>query len=168
MSINFEITNDREFLKRFWDAREIFKFSPEVVEKLRSSDNPYGKYGYGQWLYRVRPDGDESVIQAQQCCEYASENGVADARQMLSYMRFMGDYYNEDKGGIWEKSNVMALILNAQAQEEGSELALLRRNIDLFYGNIVPPRREAAIEEAIEKMKDSDVPYFWLDRLGGF
>lgn len=168
MSINFEITNDREFLKKFWDAREIFKFSPEVVEKLRSSDDPYGKYGYGQWLYRVRPDGDESVIQAQQCFEYASENGVADARQMLSYMRFMGDYYNEDKGGIWEKSNVMALILNAQAQEEGSELALLRRNIDLFYGNIVPPRREAAIEEAIEKMKDSDVPYLWLDRLGGF
>ena len=103
MAVNFEITTDRKFLKRFWDHNDIFKFSPETVEKLRKSDNPYGKYGYGQWLYRVRPDGDKSLRDARKCFEYASENGVADAKQMLSYMLFMGDSYNEDKGGIWGK-----------------------------------------------------------------
>ena len=55
-----------------------------MVEKLRLSDNPYGKYGYGQWLYRVRPDGDESLKEAKECFEYASKEGVADAKQMLS------------------------------------------------------------------------------------
>ena len=115
MQVNFEITCDREFLKHFWNHREIFKFSPELVEKLRSSDDPYGKYGYGQWLYRVRPDGDESLKEAYKCFEYASDNGVADAKQMLSYMMYIGDVYNEEKC-IWEKSNIKALILNAQAQ----------------------------------------------------
>lgn len=166
MPINFEITSDREFLKRFWDHREIFKLSLEMVEKLRNSDDPYGKYGYGQWLYRVRPDGDESVKEAKECFESASKGGVADAKQMLSYMLYIGDSYNEQKGGIWEKNNVMALILNVQAQEEGSELALLRKNHDLFWGNIVPARRETAIAEALEKMKESEVPLLWLEQLG--
>lgn len=167
MQVNFEITCDREFLKHFWNHREIFKFSPELVEKLRSSDDPYGRYGYGQWLYRVRPDGDESLKEAYKCFEYASDNGVADAKQMLSYMMYIGDVYNEEKC-IWEKSNIKALILNAQAQEEGSELACLRKNRDLFWGNIVPARRDAAIAEALEKMEVSDAPLLWLAQLGEF
>ena len=167
MTSNFEITSDREFLKHFWDYRDIFKFSPEMVEKLRSSDEPYGRYGYGQWLYHVRPDGDESLKDAYKCFQYASENGVADAKQMLSYMVFMGDVYDEDRD-IWEKSNIKALILNVQAQEEGSELAVLRKNRDLFWGNIVPARRDAAIAEAIEHMKNSDAPLLWLAQLGIF
>ena len=167
MTSNFEITSDREFLKHFWDYRDIFKFSPEMVEKLHSSDEPYGRYGYGQWLYHVRPDGDKSLKDAYKCFQYASENGVADAKQMLSCMVFMGDVYDEDRD-IWEKSNVKALILNVQAQEEGSELAVLRKNRDLFWGNIVPARRDAAIAEAIEHMKNSDAPLLWLAQLGIF
>ena len=62
----------------------------------------------------------------------------------------------------------MALILNVQAQEEGSVLALLRKNRDLFRGNIVPAQKDAAIAEAIEKMKESDSPLLWLAQLGGF
>ena len=166
--MTFEITQDIEFLKHFWNYREIFKLSPVMVEKLRTSEDPYGKYGYGQWLYRVRPEGEESVKEAKRCFESASADGVADAKQMLSYMAYIGDSYNEEKGGIWEKSNVMALILNVQAQEEGSELAVLRKNHDLFWGNIVPARRDAAIAEAIEKMKNSEAPLLWLAQTGGF
>lgn len=167
MTVNFEITSDREYLKHFWDHREIFKLSPEMVEKLRCCNDPYGRYGYGQWLYRVRPDGDDSLKEAQECFEYASANGIADAKQMLSYMVFMGDIYDESKC-IWEKSNVKALILNVQAQEAGSELAFLRKNRDLYWGNMVPARKDAAIAEAIEKMKDSEAPLLWLEQLGTF
>ena len=93
MAIDFEITRDREFLKHFWNHWEIFKFSTELVDKLRVCDDPYGKYGYGQWLYNVRPDGDESVKEALECFKYAAQNGVPDALQMISYMEYMGDYY---------------------------------------------------------------------------
>ena len=168
MQINFEITRDREYLMHFWDNTETFKFSPEMVDKLRNSEDPYGKYGYGQWLYNVRPDGDQSVIEAKACFESASKDGVADAKQMLSYMSYIGDAYNESKGGIWEKNNAIALILNVQAQEEGSELAFLRKNRDLFWGNIVPARKETAIAEALEKMNESDAPLLWLAQLGSF
>ena len=163
----FEITQNREFLKHFWDNREIFKLSPQMVEKLRNSEDPYGIYGYGQWLYRVRPDGDESVKEAQKCFEYASANGVADAKQMLSLMLYFGDFHNEDKE-IWEKNNVMALILNVQAQEDGSELAKLRQNIDLFYGNIVPANRAKAIEDAEKMASDPDAPLLWTEQLGWY
>lgn len=168
MAIDFEITRDREFLKHFWNHWEIFKFSTELVDKLRVCDDPYGKYGYGQWLYNVRPDGDESVKEALECFKYAAQNGVPDALQMISYMEYMGDYYEESKGGIWEKNNALALIFNVQAQEAGSELALLRKNYNLFWGNIVPAREEAAVEEAIEKSKESDMPLLWLAQLGDF
>lgn len=168
MAIDFEITRDREFLKHFWNHWEIFKFSPELVDKLRCCDDPYGKYGYGQWLYNVRPAGDESVKEALACFKYAAMNGVPDALAMISYMEYMGDYYEESKGGIWEKNNALALAFNAQAQKSGSELALLHKNYNLFWGNIVPADEEAAIEEAIEKSKESDVPFLWLAQLGDF
>ena len=164
----FGITQDRSFLSNFRDSREIFRLSPRMVEKLRNSEDPYGRYGYGQWLYRIRPDGDESVKEAQKCFEYASENGVADAKQMLSLMAYYGDYFNESKGGIWEKDNVMALILNAQAQEEGSELAAIRHNIDLYDGNLVPADRTKAFEEARKRAEDPDASLLWTEQLGWY
>ena len=164
----FGITQDRSFLSNFLDSREIFRLSPRMVEKLRNSEDPYGRYGYGQWLYRIRPDGDESVKEAQKCFEHASENGVADAKQMLSLMAYYGDYFNESKGGIWEKDNVMALILNAQAQEEGSELAAIRHNIDLYVGNLVPADRTKAFEEARKRAEDPDASLLWTEQLGWY
>lgn len=168
MKTNFEITQDREFLKHFWDSREIFKLSPEMVKKLSLSEDPYGVYGYGQWLYRVRPDGDESLKKAQECFKYASENGIADAKQMLSLMYYYGDYCNEDKDGIWEKNNILALIYNAQAQEAGSELAKMRQNTDLFWGNIVPADKEKAIREAEEAASESEAALLWMEQLGWY
>lgn len=166
MTTNFEITHDKEFLKHFWDIREIFKFSQEMVSKLRSSEDAYGRYGYGQWLYNVRPDGDESLKEAKECFMYASNNGIADAKQMLSVMAYYGEFYNEEKGGIWEKNDAIALILNAQAQMEGSELAKLRNNIDLFWGNIIPADREKAIRQAEESASDSEASLLWTEQLG--
>lgn len=168
MKPDFAITHDQEFLNHFLDYRDIFKLSPDMVIKLRDSKDPYGIYGYGQWLYNVRPDGDESVKEAMKCFESASGNGVADAKQMLSYMAYIGDSYNEQKGGIWEKCNVTALILNVQAQEEGSLLARLRKNIDLFHGNIIPANREAAIREAEEEASRPGASLLWLEHLGLF
>lgn len=166
--IDFEITQDKAFLEHFWDSREIYKLSKQMVEKLRNSEDPYGKYGYGQWLYRVRPDGDNSVKEAQKCFEYADKNGVADAKQMLSYMLYYGDYFNESKGGIWEKNNALALVYNAQAQEADSELARLRQNFDLFYGNIIPTNRAQAIKDAEKRAGDPTASILWTEQLGWF
>ena len=168
MMTEFDITHDRLFLSHFWDTRKIFRLSPLMVERLRCSEDPYGKYGYGQWLYRIRPSGNESVKEAQRCFEYASMNGVADAKQMLSLMAYNGDLYNDSKGGIWEKSNVLALALNAQAREEGSELAVIRHNIDLYDGNLAPADRRKAFEEAQKMATVPKASLLWTEQLGWY
>lgn len=168
MPYTFEITNDKEFLRHFLDVRDIFRLSPEMVEKLRRDEGPYGRYGYGQWLYRVRPEGDASLIEAKKCFCYAADNGVAEATQMLSIMKYYGDFYNEDKGGIWEMNKADALILNVQAQKEGSELARLRHNYDLFMGNLVPEDSATAIREALQEAEVPGASLLWLEQLGWF
>lgn len=167
MSHNFEITRDRKFLQFFMDKRNMFRLAPEMVERLRNSDDPYGRYGYGRWLYALQPDGDESIKEAQKCFEYASENGVADAKQLLSMMAYYGDLYNEKKG-IFEKSNIMALILNAQAQEEGSEFAKLQNSFDLFMGNLIPANKELAIQRCNEGESEPGTSLMWTEQAGWF
>ena len=150
---DFEITHDSAFLKHFWDKRDMFRLSAEMVEKLRCSKDPYGIYGYGRWLHTVRPEGDESVRQAFYLLLSVCEQ-VPDAKQVLSSMAYKGEYFNEDKGGIWEKSNEKALALNTEARLAGSELAKLQGNFDLFCGNLLPADKEGAIKEAKEAMTE--------------
>ena len=167
MSNCFEITHDREFLKHFWDYKKVCKLSQEMVAKLRSSEDPYGRYGYGRWLYALQPDGQESVKEAFGCFQYASENGVGDATHMLSLMAKNGDYYNESKGGIFEMSPILNIILNGKAITEGSWLAEFQRNKNKFWGyEMIPADKEAAMQEAREKIANDDAPYMWMEILG--
>lgn len=168
MTHNFEITNDRKFLQFFMDRRNMYKLAPEMVEKLRNSEDPYGRYGYGCWLMATRPDEDKSLKEAQKCFKYASDNGVADAKEQLSIMHYYGEACNDAKGGIFEKSNVMALILNAQAQEEGSEYAKLQNSYDLYMGNLIPANKKLAIKRCEEGESQPDASLLWTEQLGWF
>jgi hypothetical protein len=78
MAIDFEITRDREFLKHFWNHWEIFKFSTELVDKLRVCDDPYGKYtdsGLITAVYVIYCTGCRILFS---CCITAScHNGIS-------------------------------------------------------------------------------------------
>ena len=80
---DFEINGSREFLSIFWNSKNMFRLSPQMVDKLSKSEDPYGKYGYGQWLYRTQYD-EESWKLAWDCFKFASDNGVADATYLIS------------------------------------------------------------------------------------
>ena len=69
---DFEINGSREFLSIFWNSKNMFRLSPQMVDKLSKSEDPYGKYGYGQWLYRTQYD-EESWKLAWDCFKFASE-----------------------------------------------------------------------------------------------
>lgn len=165
--MNLEIGNNREYLRLFMDKRNMYRLSPEMVEKLRNSEDPYGRYGYGCWLVATRPDGDESLKEAQKHFTYASENGVADAKQKLSFLHYYGEIYNESKG-IFEKNNIMALILNVDAQDEGSEEAKMNNCFDLYMGNLVPANTELAIQRCKAGEAEPDASILWTEQLGWF
>ena len=164
---DFEITHDEEYLRHFLNSKEIRAFSWSMVEKLRESDDPYGKYGYAQWLYRTHLD-KESLKTATNYFKYASENGVADALQMLSLMYYYGEAYDDEKCALvfdWKLSRT----LNELAIEKGSELAKLQRNYDLFYGkgDIVVDRKAAITEAEIEAAKP-EASILWTEHLAWF
>lgn len=164
---DFEITRDREFLSHFWDCRDISKLSPEMVERLRQSEDPYGKYGYGQWLYRLQPEGEKSLIEAFKCFKYASDNGVADALQMISRMSYFGEMYSERSGKIEGACRSLSHVLNAGAIASGSEFAKIHRNFDLFNGRfLLPADKEAAIAEAQEEADRPGASLLWREQLG--
>lgn len=168
MAYDIEITHDRKFLHFFMDKRNMFKLSPESIERLRDSEDPYGCYGYGRWLGAVQPDGNESLKEAKKRLEYAAENGVADAKAVMSIMAFYGDLYNEKKEGIWERNDALCLILNAQAQEEGSELAKLQNCLDLFWGNLIPADKELAMERCLAGEAEPGSSPMWTEQSGWF
>lgn len=164
---DFEITQDAEFLKRFYDLRDVRRLSENMVEKLRNSEDPYGKFGYGQWLLSSRSD-IESRKSAVACFKFAADNGIVDATHMLSKMYAQGNVYNESKG-IWMMEPMLAHILNAGAAADGSELAQINKNCDLFYGTtLFPAKRAEAIAEAEERVKNPDSSILWTEQLGWF
>ena len=166
-SEEFAITHDKDFLRHFLNQKEIRALSWSMVEKLRRSDDPYGKYGYAQWLYRTHLD-KESLKTATNYFKYASENGVADALQMLSKMYYHGEAYDDEKDTLVFDRNLSS-TLNELAIERGSELAKLIRNYNLFYGkgNLVSDRK-AAIAEAEREAKSSDASIMWTEQLAWF
>ena len=164
---DFEITQDTEFLKHFYDARDVRRLSERMVEKLRQSEDPYGRYGYGQWLYYNRDD-IESRKSAADCFKFAANNDIADATQMLSKMYAQGNFYDENKG-LWMMEPMVAHVLNAGAASEGSELARLSRNFDRFYGTrLHPAKRNEAIAEAEQEVEKLEASILWREQLGWF
>ena len=165
---NFNITEDESFLEHFLDHRDVRRLTPEMVEKLRNSDSAYGKYGYGQWLYRTHND-EESLKTATECFRFAAENGVADALQMLSTLYYNGKAYDEEKEAF-VLDRELSHELNKEAIEKGSVLGRLKRSIDLYYGNDYTPQDKArAISEAeLESYKPGKVALLWSEQLGWF
>jgi len=157
---SFEITRDNEFIKRFLDKRDIARLSPEMVEQLRGCDDPYGRYGYGYWLYTVSRD-EELMKKAYECFRYAADNGIADALQMISNMHYYGEGVPLDRG--------LSNTLNLEAISKGSELAKLCRNFFLFYGrDFISIDRQAAIQEAKEEAAKPGASPLWAEQLGWY
>lgn len=164
---DFEINGSREFLSIFWNSKNMFRLSPQMVDKLSKSEDPYGKYGYGQWLYRTQYD-EESWKLAWDCFKFASDNGVADATYLISTMLYYGDHYDEYKM-IWKMDRSLSHILHCAALEKGSELAKLQRCSDLFYGcDYIKANKQMAIDMAIRNAEQPEATLLWREKLASF
>ena len=165
---DFEITEDESFLEHFLDYRDVRRLTPKMVEKLRNSDSAYGKYGYGQWLYRTHND-EESLKTATQCFRFAAENGVADALYMLSVLYFYGKAYDEEKKDfVFDRD--LSHKLGNEAIEKGSVFGKLRRSISTYYGSdyITQDKARAISEAELQQYKPGKAALLWSEQLGWF
>lgn len=163
---DFEITHDKNYLKRFINKLDVRVLPDSMVNTLRESDDPYGKYGYAQWLYRTHLD-KESLKTATELFKYAADNGVADALYMLSRMYLYGEAYDTEKDTLVFDRNLSQELYDT-AIEKGSEFARLVRNSDLFYGRNMPADRAAAIAEAEMEAKAPGALLMWREQLGWY
>ena len=162
METTFEITHDREFLQHFLTRWRTLSISPEMVERLKKSDDYYACYGYGRWLYFTNPDGN-SLKEAQDKLTLAANyGGVADAFAALAPMHYDGMVENN------MANHEMHAFLMYKAQTEGSELAQYLTLINTIFGDYGfkkdPAEAADILEKHLEKHPDSD-PIYW-DLLG--
>ncbi len=132
MIADFEILPGKEFLNRFLDKRDMFLLSPAMVEKLRCSNDAYGKYGYGRWLYATAPETKDNLCIVRDCVEFAAESGIPDALYLLSRLYYYGNYIDKESG-IFLLDRKKAKELLAKAKSKGSELAKLQICDDEFF-----------------------------------
>lgn len=162
METTFEITHDREFLQHFLTRWRTLSISPEMVERLKNSDDYYACYGYGRWLYFANPDGN-SLKEAQEKLTLAvNYGGVADAFAALAPMHYDGMVENN------MANHEMHAFLMYKAQTEGSELAQYLTLFNTIYGDYGfkkdPAEAADILEKHLQKHPDSD-PIYW-DLLG--
>lgn len=162
METTFEITHDREFLQHFLTRWRTLSISPEMVERLKNSDDYYACYGYGRWLYFANPDGN-SLKEAQEKLTLAANyGGVADAFAALAPMHYDGMVENN------MANHEMHAFLMYKAQTEGSELAQYLTLFNTIYGDYGfkkdPVEAADILEKHLQKHPDSD-PIYW-DLLG--
>ncbi len=162
METTFKITHDREFLKHFITRWRTLSISPEMVERLKNSDDYYACYGYGRWLYYANPDG-KSIKEAQAKLTLAANYGyVADAFAALAEMYYNGSV-ESDKADPEQH-----VFLMYKAAQEKSELAQYRVLLSTIYGDYGfkkdPEEVADILKKHLEKHPDSD-PIYW-DLLG--
>ena len=157
MTTTFDITHDREFLKYFMTKQRTLSLSDEMVERLRTSDDPYGAYGYGSWLFYTA-DSDELRKIAEVKLLWAATNGVHDAYVPLARM-----YFNGTVEGNKAQPEIFAAMMD-NAYKLGSEMAqfyTLLCTIYGFYGFEAKPEVVADILKGhIDKHPDCD-PIYW-------
>ena len=164
---DFEITQDDAFLERFRDPREVRRLSPSMVEKLRNSDDVYGRYGYAVWLCRMCDD-EKSLTTASEFFFYAWKRFIPDAAELISQMFYVGEYYTEYKKAL-TIDRYAAHDYNEDAMSHGSILAKIKRNYDLFFGRkYLPSDIEAAIAEAEQEANAPGASLLWMEQLGWF
>lgn len=162
METTFEITHDREFLQHFLTRWRTLSISPEMVERLKNSDDYYACYGYGRWLYYANPNGN-SMKEAEEKLTLAANNGnVADAFAALAEMHYVGAVA-EDKVDYQQSAFLMY-----KAAHEKSELAQYLELYSLIYGELGfkedPEEVVDILKTHLEKHPGSD-PIYW-DLLG--
>ncbi len=162
METTFEITHDREFLQHFLTRWRTLDISPEMVERMKNSDDYYACYGYGRWLYFANPDGN-SLKEAQEKLTLAANYGyVADAFAALATMYYDGTVETD------KANHEMHSFLMYKAQTEGSELAQYLTLFNTIYGDYGfkknPAEAADILERHLEKHPDCD-PIYW-DLLG--
>jgi TPR repeat protein len=157
MTTTFNITHDREFLKHFMTKQRTLSLSDEMVERLRTSDDPYGAYGYGSWLFYTA-NSNELRKRAETKLLWAATNGVHDAYVPLARMYFSGTVE-----GNKSQPEVFAAMMD-NAYKLGSEMAqyyTLLCTIYGFYGFDTKPELVADILKThIDKHPDCD-PIYW-------
>ncbi len=161
----FEITHDNAFLERFMDKREFLKIPAEVAGKLFDSNDPYGLYGYGRWLYARRKDR-EALLVARKCFSIAAENGIADAYHMLSRMCKKGHYVSEEND-LLVLDNELGDYFAEKARTGGSLLARLEMNADEYFQG-TDREKKKAIKDAEEESKKKSASILWTEQLGWF
>ena len=164
----FEITQDEQFLQRFTNSQEINRLSPAMVERLKSSDNIYGQYGYARWLSRTKAD-KQSLKTATEIFKQAADAGIADALQALSTMYYAGDAYDAERDELVFDIAAGA-ALNAEAEAKGCKTSKFQRICELFfsvahYDNQTMNQAVKQMEEAVAENSDK---LDWLDQLGIF
>ena len=166
--LSFEITSDNAFLERFCDNKSIQRLSEDMVESLKNSTDPYGRYGYGRWLCRTQKCNREALKVATECFKFAAENGVADALQALSHLYDYGLAYDAERDAlVW--NGALAEQLSLEAWERGSLLAKLRRNSGLYYGSYaIRTDKSAAIAQAEAEASKEGASPLWLGLLGWY
>ena len=163
---DFEITAGKEFLNHFLERRDLFYFSPAMVEKLRADDSPYGRYGYGRWLYMTGDSSIELLRTVRNCLEFAAANGIADALYMIARLHYNGDYVDDAKG-IAVMNRDLAVKLIHEAEAKGSELARLQRNFDDFESLMAHDSDVSEpVAEAKELANQPGASLLWLEQLG--
>ena len=164
MIIDFEITCDQKFIERFYDKRDFYLFSPQMVEKLRCSNDAYGKYGYGRWLYITGSKNKDNLRIVRDCIEFAAENGIPDAIYVLSRLYGAGFYVNDEKKGIMEWSPELAEKYLNEAAEKGSELA--RMEILMSRYQSADHDAKEVIEEIKKIADEPGASLLWLEQYG--
>ena len=164
---HMESIPDEKILSRLMDFRAVRKMPRSTALKLKNSNNPYGKYAYGLWLWASRKDSI-ALKTAFEIFKESADAGIADALQMISRMYFLGEAYDE-KTGNFVLDRTLSKQLQEQAVEKGSLLARLRRNSDLFYGSGgLDADRAAAVAEAEHEAAHCNGPIYWTEHLGWF
>lgn len=162
METTFEITHDREFLQHFLTRWRTLSISPEMVERLKNSDDYYACYGYGRWLYYANPDGNSMKLAEEKLTLAANYGYVADAFAALAEMHYVGAVA-EDKVDYQQSAFLMY-----KAAHEKSELAQYLELYSLIYGELGfkedPEEVVDILKKHLEKHPDSD-PIYW-DLLG--
>ena len=162
LETTFEITHDRDFLQHFLTRWRTLSISPEMVERLKNSDDYYACYGYGRWLSYANPDG-QSIKEAEEKLTLAANYGyVPDAFAALAEM-----YYNGMVASDKVNREQHAFLMYKAAKEE-SELCQYRELENMIlgeYGFEKEPEVAADIlKRHLEKHPDCD-PIYW-DLLG--
>ncbi|MCR5519381.1 MAG: hypothetical protein K6F21_03530 [Bacteroidales bacterium] len=157
-----KIENSKEFFRQFLSKYDVANMTRQDLEQYKASGDPCAKYALGRWHYIMVPEMKDSVLKAWNLFKEAAAEGIADAYEMLSFMKSNG----EGEDGIYDPEE--AARLRGKALEMGSELAQLRYARNRIAGiNGLEPEAGKVVEEIETGIKENpDMISDWYSVLG--